>query len=221
MHVVIAGFGRVGRRLAHDLESLGHTIAVIDHDPRAFNERAHTLKGRTLVGEVFDRDTLLKAGIERADAFIAVTSGDNSNIVSARTASERFGVAHVIARINDPKRAVIYEQLGVPTVSGVHWVSARLLAMVTGADSRVDSVYGDGSVMTVEIEVTGASAGRRVAEFNRPNKFFATALVREGESRLPDVQTRLVEGDRLYVTVAQHALAELDELVATIPGSNL
>ena len=93
MHVIIGGFGRVGRNLAHVLESQGHSVTVIDHDPRAFAEHGESIRGRKLTGEVFDRDTLIKAGIEQADAFAAVTTGDNSNIVSARIARERFGVA--------------------------------------------------------------------------------------------------------------------------------
>ena len=117
MHVVIGGYGRVGRYLASMLEERGHSVAVIDRSEKAFAAPGSDIRGRRIAGEVFDRDTLVKAGIERADAYAAVTSGDNSNIVSARIARERFGVPCVVARIYDPRRAVIYKRFGIPTIS--------------------------------------------------------------------------------------------------------
>ena len=102
MHVVIGGYGRVGRYLAHELERQGHTVAVIDRNADVFEE-FEGINGLRLTGEVFDRDTLIKAGIERADAFAACTSGDNSNIIAARVARERFNVPLVVARIFDPE----------------------------------------------------------------------------------------------------------------------
>ena len=113
MHVVIGGYGRVGRYLASMLEERGHSVAVIDRSEKAFATPGSDIRGRRIAGEVFDRDTLVKAGIERADAYAAVTSGDNSNIVSARIARERFGVPCVVARIYDPRRAVIYKRFGI------------------------------------------------------------------------------------------------------------
>ena len=130
MHVVIGGFGRVGRYLARMLEEGGHSVAVIDHSEAVFDAFGHDLKGRRLLGEIFDRETLLKAGIERADAFAAVTSGDNSNIVAARVAKERFAVPVVIARIYDPRRAAIYARYDIPTISSVQWASSRFLEMI-------------------------------------------------------------------------------------------
>ena len=130
MHVIIGGYGRVGRYLAHVLESEGHTVAVIDHNDTVFDDFGDEIAGRKLTGEVFDRETLIKAGIERADAFAAVTAGDNSNIVSARIALERFGVERVVARIFDPRRAAIYERLGIPTISSVRWAAGQLIAMI-------------------------------------------------------------------------------------------
>lgn len=141
MHVVIGGFGRVGRYLAHMLERDGHTIAVVDRNAAVFEEFGEEVQGRKLTGEVFDRDTLVKAGIERADCYAAVTSGDNSNIVSARVAREHFKVPHVVARIFDPRRAVLYEQLGIPTISSVQWSSSVLLAMILNPELSLRQVY--------------------------------------------------------------------------------
>lgn len=141
MHVVIGGYGRVGRFLAHMLERDGHTVAVIDRNAEVFEEYGQEIRGRKLTGAVFDRATLIKAGIEKADCFVAVTSGDNSNIVSARVAREKFNVPHVVARIFDPRRAVIYEKLGIPTISSVQWSSSVLLAMILNPDLPLKQVY--------------------------------------------------------------------------------
>lgn len=213
MHVVIGGFGRVGRHLAHMLEADGHDVAVIDREPRVFSEYGQEIAGRKLVGEVFDRDTLLKAGIERTDAFAAVTAGDNSNIVAARLARERFGIKTVVARIYDPRRAAIYEQFGVPTISSVSWAGSQLVAMITEPSLRVESVYGGGEVLGVVAEAPGSMSARRVGDIEYPGKFTINAIVRNGTSVLPNGRTELVKGDRLHIAVVRESLDELKDLL--------
>ena len=127
MHIVIMGCGRVGSTLAHNLESRGHSVAIIDQNPDAFRRLGPDFAGLTVTGVGFDRDVLIEAGIERADAFAAVSSGDNSNIISARLARETFGVQRVVARIYDQKRAEVYERLGIPTVATVRWTADRMV----------------------------------------------------------------------------------------------
>src|SRR4051812_49564232 len=127
MHVVIMGCGRVGSTLAHILEGLGHTVAVIDRSPEAFRRLGPDFEGRRITGFGFDRDTLHEAGIEKADAFAAVSNGDNSNIIAARVARETFGVENVVARIYDPGRAEVYQRLGIPTVATVRWTADQVL----------------------------------------------------------------------------------------------
>src|SRR3984957_4148820 len=127
VHIVIMGCGRVGSTLAHILEDRGHTVAVIDQDPEAFRRLRPSFKGDRITGMGFDRDVLARAGIERADGFAAVSSGDNSNIIAARVARETFGVAQVAARIYDPRRAEVYERLGIPTVATVRWTADQML----------------------------------------------------------------------------------------------
>ena len=127
MHIVIMGCGRVGSTLAHTLEARGHSVAVIDQDPDAFRRLGSEFTGLTVTGIGFDRDVMIAAGIENADAFAAVSSGDNSNIISARLARETFGVDRVVARIYDPKRAEVYERLGIPTVATVRWTAERIV----------------------------------------------------------------------------------------------
>src|ERR1700752_777189 len=127
MHVVIMGCGRVGSTLALRLEQLGHPVAVIDQDAGAFRRLSKDFQGRSVVGVGFDRETLAEAGIEEAGAFAAVSNGDNSNIISARVAREQFGVEHVAARIYDPRRAEVYQRLGIPTVATVKWTADQML----------------------------------------------------------------------------------------------
>src|ERR1700751_3471541 len=127
VHIVIMGCGRVGSTLAHILEDRGNSVAVIDRDPEAFRRLRPTFKGERITGIGFDRDVLARAGIERADSFAAVSSGDNSNIIAARVARETFRVRQVAARIYDPRRAEVYERLGIPTVATVRWAADQML----------------------------------------------------------------------------------------------
>ena len=121
------GCGRVGASLARAIERAGHEVAVIDQDESAFRRLGTTFDGRTVTGVGFDRNTLRAAGIDHAYAFAAVSSGDNSNILAARVAREKYGVEHVVARIYDPGRAEIYQRLGIPTVATVKWTSDQML----------------------------------------------------------------------------------------------
>src|ERR1700754_651955 len=130
VYVVIMGCGRVGSALSAGLERLGHEVAVIDHDRQAFRRLSPDFRGRQVVGEGYPREVLIDAGVERAHAFAAVSSGDNSNIISARVARETFGIERVVARIYDAKRAAVYERLGIPTVATVPWTTDRFMRML-------------------------------------------------------------------------------------------
>lgn len=213
MHVVIGGFGRVGRYLARMLEEHGHSVAVIDHDARAFESAGHELKGRRLEGEIFDRDTLIKAGIQKADAFVAVTSGDNSNVVAARVARERFNVNVVMARIYDPRRAIIYQRLGIPTISSVQWASNRFLEMIEHPGVTLDDAYGGGEVVAIEMVADRSFVGRRVIDIGYPEKIAVTAIVRDGIARIPTGRTELLPGDVLHLAVARDAIDDLPTLL--------
>jgi trk system potassium uptake protein TrkA len=130
VYVVIMGCGRVGSALSAGLERLGHEVAVIDRDRQAFRRLSPDFRGLQVVGEGYHRDVLIEAGVERAHAFAAVSSGDNSNIIAARVARETFGIERVVARIYDAKRAAVYERLGIPTVATVPWSTDRLMRML-------------------------------------------------------------------------------------------
>ena len=140
MHVVIVGCGRVGSGLARIIEDQGHTVAVVDKEPKAFQRLHEGFSGQQVVGVGFDRDTLSEAGIRDAAALAAVTNGDNSNILTARVARETFAIDKVVARIYDPRRAVIYERLGIPTIATVQWTIDRTLRKLLPDASETDWV---------------------------------------------------------------------------------
>jgi trk/ktr system potassium uptake protein len=164
VHVVVMGCGRVGSAIARRLEEVGHSVAVIDQDPEAFRRLGPDFAGRQVTGLGFDRQTLLDAGIDSAGAFAAVSSGDNSNIISARVARETFGVQHVVARIYDEKRAEVYERMGIPSVATVPWTVNRLLRELLSV--KVSEMWREptGQVLLMRVTVTMASRVHDIIE---------------------------------------------------------
>ena len=136
MRVVVVGCGRVGAGLAAGLAQAGEVVAVVDKDPKAFERLGEDFTGQTVEGIGFDRDVLERAGAARADALVAVTGGDNSNVVAARVARDAYRVPRVIARIHDPRRAALYEELGVVTVSSTDWAMRKIRDYLSTAPSR-------------------------------------------------------------------------------------
>ena len=167
VHIVIMGCGRVGSTLTHSLEERGHTTAVIDSNPDAFRRLGPGFSGLTVTGLGFDRDVLIEAGIERADGFAAVSSGDNSNIISARVAREQFKVDTVVARIYDPGRAEVYERLGVPTVATVPWAADQVLRRLVPAGSEPAWRDQSGDVRLDTVFVPFGWIGQRIDRARR------------------------------------------------------
>jgi trk/ktr system potassium uptake protein len=198
MHVVIMGCGRVGSLLAVILEKQGHTIAVIDRDPGAFRRLGPDFEGRRITGVGFDRDTLHDAGIENAGAFAAVSSGDNSNIISARVARETFGVENVVARIYDPGRAEVYQRLGIPTVATVRWTADQILRRLVPAGSEPEWRDPTGAIVLAEIHVGEGWVGHRVSELEAAAAVRIAFLTRLGDGFLPDKDTVIQEGDLVH-----------------------
>src|SRR5215470_11969652 len=163
MHIVIMGCGRVGAALAQTLEERGHTVAVIDRDSTAFRRLGAGFNGRRVTGIGFDQDTLREAGIEEAGAFAAVSSGDNSNIIAARVAREMFQVENVAARIYDPRRAEVYQRLGIPTVATVRWTADQMLRRLL--PSGAEPLWRDpsGGVQLAEVHTPETWIGQRVS----------------------------------------------------------
>jgi len=210
VHVIVVGCGRVGTELSGLLERAGHSVAVIDKDPKAFRRLPPTFGGTTVVGLGFDRDHLAEAGIDRAGAVAAVTSGDNSNILTARVAREHFGVERVVARIYDPRRAVIYERLGIPTVATVQWTTDQVLRrLLPSGEQPHDWVDPSGKVCLLEYNLTTAWAGKKLATLNEPGKWWLTAVSRLGNAQVVDPSVIGQEGDVLMFVAGVDALDTL------------
>src|SRR5689334_12271832 len=174
------GCGRVGSALAGGLERLGHDVAVIDRDAQAFRRLGADFRGRQVVGQGFHREVLTEAGIDGADAFAAVSSGDNSNIISARVARETFGVHRVVARIYDAKRAAVYERLGIPTVATVPWTTDRLLNVLTRETETTRWRDPTGNVGVTELALHESWVGRRVTDLEAATGARLAFMIRFG-----------------------------------------
>ena len=183
MHVIVVGCGRVGSEVALNLAAAEHDVIVIDRRIEAFRRLGADFKGTTMVGVGFDRDVLTEAGITPECAVAAVTSGDNSNILIARVARETFGVKHVVARIYDPRRASIYERLGIATVASVSWTSARVLRHLLTTETTPDWIDPSAKFTIIERRVPAAAAGMSVANVEASANGRVAVLSRFGEAR--------------------------------------
>ncbi|MCU1683066.1 MAG: trk system potassium uptake protein TrkA [Amycolatopsis sp.] len=217
MHVVIMGCGRVGASLAAALERLGHEVAVIDKNPQAFRRLGTDFHGQQVVGVGFDRKVLIDAGIERASAFAAVSSGDNSNIISARVARENFGVEKVVARIYDHKRAAVYERLGIPTVATVPWTTDRFLRVLL--PDGVASAWRDpsGNVALLQLPVDSSWYGHSVSNLQSATGSRVAFIVRVGTCVLPDSKTVLQDGDEVYVAARSGTVSDVTAVAQRAP----
>jgi trk system potassium uptake protein TrkA len=217
VHVIVVGCGRVGAGLAGHLGDAGHSVAVIDKQPAAFRRLPETFRGRRMVGVGFDRELLLSAGIDRADAVAAVTSGDNSNIVVARIAREAFEVPTVVARIFDARRAVIYERLGVPTVATIEWSTRQVLRRIIPDAPGTEWADPTDQLLLVERPLSRAWEGTALASLEEPGTVRVVACTREGVGRICDGSLGIEEGDVAWLAVRRDALAELDRRLRTGP----
>jgi trk system potassium uptake protein TrkA len=217
MHVVIAGCGRVGAAMTLSLTRQGHTVSVIDKNPRAFERLPPDFDGRSFIGLVFDREILESAGIKEAGAFIAVTNGDNSNIVSARVAREAYNVEKVIARIYDPRRAEIYRRLGIPTVASVQWTSGQIYDLLFHGFEHAEMAFGGGELMLLRIDVPANLAGRPASFLNEPNAAQVVAVDRLGTPTIPNDKTTFQTGDVVHVVIRRESIPLLREKLAAMP----
>jgi trk system potassium uptake protein TrkA len=199
VHFVIMGCGRVGSTLAHILESQSHTVAVIDSNEAAFRRLGHGFAGRRVTGIGFDRDTLREAGIEQAQAFAAVSSGDNSNILAARVARETFSVDNVVARIYDPGRAEVYQRLGIPTVATVRWTADQMMRRLLPHGAEPEWRDPSGTIRLAEVPVDTAWVGERISALEQVSGGRIAFLTRLGEGLLPGADTVLQDGDIVHV----------------------
>ena len=217
MHIVIMGCGRVGAALAQNVVRLEHSVAIIDQDPLAFRRLGENFSAKQITGVGFDRDTLISADIEHADAFAAVSSGDNSNIIAARVARETFGVQRVVARIYDPKRAEVYERLGIPTVATVPWTANRLLKSVLGEATAEAWRDPSGKVSLLQVTPHEGWVGHKLSEFESDTGARVGMMTRFGLGEVPVPSTLIQSGDTLHVFVHDANLDQIRTLVAAPP----
>lgn len=212
------GCGRVGAMLSDSLSRIGHDVAVIDRDSTAFHRLSPDFSGERIVGMGFDRDVLLRAGIEEAGAFAAVSSGDNSNIISARVARETFGVPRVVARIYDAKRAEVYERLGIPTVATVRWTADQILRQLV-PEGHLE-VWRDptDAVAILEVSVHPGWIGRPVRELEDACDARVAYLNRFGRGTLPGAATVLQEGDKVFMLVTDAIAGRVTQTAGRAPG---
>lgn len=212
MHVIVVGCGRVGSELAAKLDALGHSVAVIDKDRRAFQRYLpERWGGRAVLGFGFDQDHLEQAGVREAQALAATTGGDNSNILTARIAREKYQIRNVVARIQDPRRAVIYERLGIPTVAQVAWTTDQVARRLFPEESVTEWNDVSGEMALIERALPDAWAGKKLAKLGLPDKFRVATLTRAGSPRLPGSDVVGQEGDILHIMVTKAAMDELEE----------
>lgn len=217
MHVVVVGCGRVGSGLAVSLTRQGHSVAIIDRNPRAFRRLPADWAGQRVHGSGFDRDHLDAASAARADALAAVTSGDNSNILTVRIARETYGIAHVVARIYDPRRAEIYQRLGIPTVATVTWTIDQVRRRLLPDQATAEWSDPSGKVRLIERALPDAWAGRRLGDIDLPGAISLVAVTRAGAPRLHPDDLIGQEGDLLHLAVAGDAMDELERRCAGGP----
>jgi trk system potassium uptake protein TrkA len=199
VHIVILGCGRVGSMLADDLDAQGHSVAVVDQDAKSFRKLGSDFGGLTVKGIGFDRQTLENAGIERAHAFAAVSSGDNTNILAARVSRETYGVEHVVARIYDPRRAEVYQRLGIPTVATVTWTSTQIMRALLpmGADSQY--IDPTGTMALAEVHIGQDWIGKRANELAADTQSRIAFITRYGAAVLPEDKTVIQDGDLVHL----------------------
>jgi trk system potassium uptake protein TrkA len=213
MRAIIVGCGRVGSLLAQLLEQEDHQVVMVDKNPSAFRRLYPGFRGRTVTGVGFDRDTLRAAGIERADSFAAVTSGDNSNFVAATVARDTFRVPTVVARIYDPQREQIYRRLGIRTISSTSWGAQKIKRLLVGADLHGRAELGNGEVELIEARISSLIAGRSVRDLALPGEALVYAIVRGGRAFVPTPGTVLEEGDMAHLSVDRGAIDKLEAML--------
>jgi len=211
VHIVIMGCGRVGSTLAHILEDRENSVSIIDRDPEAFRRLKSSFKGDKITGIGFDRAVLTQAGVERADAFVAVSSGDNSNIISARVARETFNVERVVARNYDPRRAEVYERLGIPTVATVRWTADQMLRRIVPEGGEPLWRDPTGRIVLAELGFSPAWIGEQVKSDEASTMSRIAFIDRLGQAFVPEPGTALQEGDVLHVMARE---SDLDRIAA-------
>jgi trk system potassium uptake protein TrkA len=219
MTVIVVGCGRLGAELAGRLSEQGHNVTVIDHVAAAFDNLPASFRGRTVEGEVLHQDLLRRAGVESADALVAVTNSDALNAVAAHVARTVYHLPHVVTRNYDPRWRPLHEAFGLQFVSSTTWGAQRIeeLLALTGM-SRVWSA-GDGAVEMYEVVVPDTCEGRRLSELCPAGECVVVALTRGGHAVLSSQDAPLGKGDVIYISVTPQGREALRRRWASWQGA--
>ena len=218
MKIIIMGCGRVGEQAARFLSEEGHNVTVIDQDSNALERLGGNFKGSKIKGVGFDRQVLVNAGIEHADAFAATSSSDNANIVAARIARIVFHVPIVITRLYDPRRAEIYRRLGLITISSTTWGAKRICELISHSDLDPVFSFGNGEVSLVAVELPPQLVGRRVRDLTVAGEMMVVNITRQGTALLPLLGTEFREDDLLHLAVAAQAMDRVRSMLGMGEG---
>jgi trk system potassium uptake protein TrkA len=210
--MIIIGCGRMGAGLAQTLVQSGHTVTVVDRDPSAFERLGLTFNGQTVAGVGFDRDVLLRAGVERADGLAALTASDEANVVAARLARQVFHVPRVVARLYEPRKAEIYHRLGILTISTTTWGIQRIAELLSYSDLDVVLSLG-GEVELVAVGVPHILVGRAIQEVTIAGQVHVVAIKRDGVTLLPAPGTTFQADDVIYLAVLATSADRLRDLL--------
>lgn len=213
MRILIIGCGRVGAGLAESMMLRRHEVTIVDKDPLAFERLGTAFKGQKVVGIGFDRDVLVRAGIERSDGLAAVTASDEANVVAARMARQIFHVPRVVARLYDPRQAEIYKHLGLQTIAPTSWGINRIADMLLRSEMDVIVSLGSGQVDLVEVEVPHLLVGKSVNELTLWGEIHVVAISRGGKTFLPTLGTAFQEGDFIHLATMSSSMDRLGKLL--------
>ncbi len=213
MKVIIMGCGRIGSQVSELMSMQGHDVTVIDHDANAIGRLGPNFKGHVVQGLGFDRNVLMEAGIEKADAFVAASSSDNANIVAARIARNIFRVPRVVARLYDPRQAEIYQRLGLTTISSTNWGAERIYQVLSHTDLDVQFTFGRGEVSLVVVEAPSQLVGKNVQQLSVPGEIAVVAITRDDQAFLPRQGTEFQEGDLIHLSVMSSAMDRLEQML--------
>jgi trk system potassium uptake protein len=216
VHFVIMGCGRVGAELTIQLSKAGHSVAVVDKRKHAFDRLPPEFKARTVVGVGFDREVLEEAGIRDADAFMAVSNGDNSNIVSARIAREHYRVPKVVARIYDPRRAEIYERLNIPTVASVRWAAKQIQYLIFHGGEQLKESFAGGSLLHLQVHVPEHLIGKKIDTVCEDGRVEVIGVDRGGSGFIPTSGSTFQQGDVAHFIVHKDATDSFDVLMEPV-----
>lgn len=213
MNIIVAGCGVLGAQLAQLLDSDGYNVTVIDKDIKAFEKLKPAFKGNFIEGIAFDKNTLLNAGIESADALASTTNGDNTNIVTALIAKKKFKVPIIIARIYDPIRAEIYKKMGINTVSPILWSSNKMKDIICHPDLLRISTFGNGEVEILETEASIFLEGRYVKDVTIPSELNIVSIVRNGRAIIPTINTSFLKDDKIFLAVTALGKTKMKQMM--------